>query len=292
MKRILLPSFPRRRESRGFPPFVKGGLGGILLLLSLSTSSFAERIPIAVLDLDAKGEGLNKGVADVITETVRYEFGEFKDFDVVAREKMEQLTKEKAVQLSGCTDISCAVQIGKALNVKKMVVGSVGRLGQKYFVFFRVVDVEKENVVCNAKGEGEVRVEEIPSLVPAAVRRISACLTGQPMLATVAKPDTSVVKKDTARVLRDTVQLSVPGLYLQVAVFTAPLDHLIVPNIKERLEGKGYSVFISPKMVSGRKYFTVLVGPYKTDEEARVAVARLKREEHITPVWTRIKQLQ
>jgi len=152
-----------------------------LILLSLSTSSFADRIPIAILNLDAKGVGLKKGVADVVTESVRYEFSKQKDFDLVAREKMEQLAKEKAFQLSGCTDISCAVQIGKALNVKKMVVGSVGKLGQKYLVFLRVVDVEKENVECSDKGEGEVRVEEIPSLVPSPVRRISACLTGKPI---------------------------------------------------------------------------------------------------------------
>jgi formylglycine-generating enzyme required for sulfatase activity len=152
-----------------------------LILLSLSTSSFADRIPIAILDLDAKGVGLKKGVADVVTESVRYEFSKQKDFDLVAREKMDQLAHEKAIQLSGCTDISCAVQIGKALNVKKMVVGSVGKLGQKYLVFLRVVDVEKENVECSDKGEGEVRVEEIPSLVPSPVRRISACLTGKPI---------------------------------------------------------------------------------------------------------------
>ena len=150
-----------------------------LIFLSLSTSSFADRIPIAILDLDAKG--VETSVAGVVTESVRYEFSKQKDFDLVAREKMDQLAREKAIQLSGCTDISCAVQIGKALNVKKMVVGSVGKLGQKYLVFLRVVDVEKENVECSDKGEGEVRVEEIPSLVPSPVRRISACLTGKPV---------------------------------------------------------------------------------------------------------------
>lgn len=161
----------------------------VLILLSPFSPSFAERIPIAVLDLDAKGVGLEKGVADVLTESVRYEFGETKDFDVVAREKMNQLAKEKAIQLSGCTEISCAVRIGKALNVKKMVVGSLGKLGQKYLLFLRVVDVEKENVECNAKREGEVKVEELPTLVPYAVKRLSACLTGQPL-----PPDSAVTE--------------------------------------------------------------------------------------------------
>ena len=90
----------------------------VLILLSLSLSSLADRIPIAILDLDAKG--VEPSVAGVVTESVRYEFSKQKDFDLVAREKMDQLAREKAIQLSGCTDISCAVQIGKALNVKKI----------------------------------------------------------------------------------------------------------------------------------------------------------------------------
>ena len=175
---------------------MKRGLFLLALFLGLGVhlaSAQTDRIPIAVMDLDAKGVGLEMGVADVITESVRDEFGKQKDFDLVAREKMAQLAKEKAFQLTGCTDVSCAVEIGKALNVKKMVVGSVGKLGQKYLVFLRVVDVEKENVECSDKGEGEVRVEEIPSLVPSPVRRISACLTGKPV-----PPETSAVAKPAA----------------------------------------------------------------------------------------------
>lgn len=158
-----------------------------LILLSIPLSSFADRIPIAVLNLDA--EGVDPSVAGVLTETVRYEFGKQKDFDLVAREKMIEIAKEKAFQLSGCTDISCAVAIGKALNVQKMVVGTVGKLGPKHMVFLRVVDVEKENVVCNDKEEGEVSVDEIPLLVPPLVQRLSACLLGKPILS-----DTSASK--------------------------------------------------------------------------------------------------
>lgn len=94
---------------------------------------------------------------------------------------MEQIAGEKAIQLTGCTDVSCAVQLGNALNVKKMVFGSVGKLGSKYIVFLKVVDVERENVECSDREEGLVPVEQIPGLVPPVVRRVSGCLSGKPV---------------------------------------------------------------------------------------------------------------
>ena len=135
----------------------------------------AEKIAIAVLDLDAKGEGLSQGVADVLTETVRFEFAKQESIDLVAREKMRELAKEKAFQLTGCTDVACAVQIGKALNVQKMVMGSVTKLGKRYTLILRMVDVEKENVECSDKKEAGGQVDSLDSYVPEIVGCLSIC---------------------------------------------------------------------------------------------------------------------
>jgi Flp pilus assembly protein TadD/TolB-like protein len=136
----------------------------------------AEKIAIAVLDLDAKGEGLSQGVADALTETVRFEFAKHESLDLVAREKMKELAKEKALQLTGCTEVSCAVQIGKALNVQKVVIGSVAKLGAKYTLFLRAVDVEKEVVGCSEREEGGTEEERLDSFVPGLVSRVCDCL--------------------------------------------------------------------------------------------------------------------
>jgi Flp pilus assembly protein TadD/TolB-like protein len=136
----------------------------------------AEKIAIAVLDLDAKGEGLSQGVADALTETVRYEFAKQESIDLVAREKMRELAKEKAFQLTGCTDVACAVQIGKALNVKKMVVGSVTKLGGNYTLYLRIVDVEKENVECSDKKDAGSGVNILDQVASSLVRQIAGCM--------------------------------------------------------------------------------------------------------------------
>jgi len=150
----------------------------ILTLLSL-TAAHSDKIAIAVLDLDAKGEGISQGVANTLTETVRYHFSKEQTLDIVAREKMFELTKEKAIQLSGCTDVSCAVQIGRALNVKKMIIGSITRLGNKYSIFLRLINVEKENVECSEKIDAQNKIEELDKYIPGVVGQIIGCVISQ-----------------------------------------------------------------------------------------------------------------
>lgn len=135
-----------------------------------------ERIPIAVLDLDAKGEGIDKGVGEALTEIVRYNFSKGERIDLVAREKMLELAKEKAIQLSGCTDVSCAVKIGKALNVQKLVTGSIVKLGKEFTLFLRVVDVEKEKVECSEKEEAGTKIDSLKLLVPLFVTKVAYCI--------------------------------------------------------------------------------------------------------------------
>jgi len=106
---------------------------------------------------------------------------------------------------------------------------------------------------------------------------------------TVNKPDTAKDMRDTLFAVvkpgRDTAhQPHVSGLFLQVAAFT---DQGSTTPLKERLAKSRYPVTTSTKMVNGKKYYTILVGPYPGEEEARAAEFRIKAEEHISPLWIR-----
>ena len=172
MKRILLSSFPRRRESRGIPPFLKGGLGGILLLLFLSSSSFAARIPLAVYGLTPQ-EGVTPGRADMVSDMVRMKLRACGRFDLVEKAEMEKIIKEQGFQQTGCTETECAVKIGKVLNVKKMVVGGLGKIETAYRLSLRVVDVETAVIEVEDAESQIVKAEELESkLVPPLVARL------------------------------------------------------------------------------------------------------------------------
>jgi len=216
---------------------------GVASVTPLSAQAPA-KLPIAVLDLDPKG--VEKSMAGVITDRVRYEFGRRKDaFDLVAREKMFELTKEKAFQLTGCTDVSCAVQIGKALNVKKMVIGSVGKLGHNYQIFLQVVDVEKENVECSELREAELREEEVSSLVPTAVRKMAACLLAQ------GKDSTGAVSRREPTMETGTLKFgSTPG---GVRVFVDGIYWGLTPRLVSPLETGDHQVAL---LAEGYKEYT------------------------------------
>ena len=53
-------------------------------------------------------------------------------FTVGERGEMDSILKEQGFQASGCTDIECAVKIGKLLSANKMLVGEIGKLGTKF----------------------------------------------------------------------------------------------------------------------------------------------------------------
>jgi cell division protein FtsN len=104
----------------------------------------------------------------------------------------------------------------------------------------------------------------------------------------VTRPETSQVRRDTViatlRTPKDTAVSIHPGLFLQVAAFTDPESGA---PLKKRLGQNGYQVTSSSKVVSGRKYYTVLVGPFPSEGAARDAEQRLRQEEHISPIRIR-----
>jgi len=61
--------------------------------------------------------------------------------------------KEQALQQTGCTSTECAVEVGKILNVQQTIVGTVGKVGDKYLINVRLVDVETAELIGTASEE-------------------------------------------------------------------------------------------------------------------------------------------
>ena len=63
-------------------------------------------------------------------------------YTLVERSQMDKIFDEFDVQNTGCTDISCAIEFGKMLNVERIVIGSIGLVGETYSIQARIVYVE------------------------------------------------------------------------------------------------------------------------------------------------------
>lgn len=111
---------------------------------------------IAVLDLEANGispaeaKSLSNNMRSQIMRVINSR--EFKKkipvrYTVVERTQMDKIFDEFNIQNTECTDVSCAVEFGKILNVERIIIGSVGLVGTTYTINVSIVDIETAKVL-------------------------------------------------------------------------------------------------------------------------------------------------
>ncbi|MFH1352590.1 MAG: helix-hairpin-helix domain-containing protein [bacterium] len=105
-----------------------------------------EKINVAVTDFVARPP-LSQSEAAFISDFVRADIVTAGRFNVVDKNNMDKVLAEQGFQQTGCSSAECAVQIGKILNVKMMIVGSCGQLLGKYIITLNVVSVESAKIV-------------------------------------------------------------------------------------------------------------------------------------------------
>lgn len=99
---------------------------------------------IAVLRFEAGG--VEAYIAESVRDMIMGEMANSRHVVVVERSAIDGILKEMEIQRSGLTAADAA-RIGRGLNARKVVFGSVSRFGEKTFVVSaRVVDVETQQV--------------------------------------------------------------------------------------------------------------------------------------------------
>ena len=158
-----------------------GLMSALFLILALSCPLFAaEKMQVAVLDLQPKG--VSKVIAGGVTDMIRADLVDVGVFTVVERGQMNEILKEQGFQMTGCTDSACAVQVGKLLSAKKILVGETTKIGRTIVITVRIVDVEKGVADFAAKetAANEDALEEASrSLSKKLIERISGKTTAE-----------------------------------------------------------------------------------------------------------------
>lgn len=113
----------------------------------------AEKIRIAVMDL--KAIGVPEKNAKVVSNMIRSELIDKNRFTIIERGQMDTILKEQGFQKTGCTDEACAVQLGRLLSARKMLIGEVSALDKGMVITIRIVDVEQGVSEYSSKEEVE-----------------------------------------------------------------------------------------------------------------------------------------
>ncbi len=135
-------------------------LAFIMLLLSVSVLPGQEtKVNIAVLDLEPTG--ISNPNAEFLSNRLRTELFETGEFQVIEREKMNEILTEQGFQQSGCTSVECAIEIGQLLNVAVMTAGNIGKIDDLYSISVRMIDVKTGAIIKTATRDFEGKLSEV-----------------------------------------------------------------------------------------------------------------------------------
>jgi len=112
---------------------------------------------VAVMTMDP-GEGVPDKTASALTEAVIAEVRRQPNLQVVTPQEISTLLGfERQKQLLGChEDTSCMAEIGSALGVDRLLMGSVAKLGASWLVHLKLIDASKGSAV----GQSDRRLKD------------------------------------------------------------------------------------------------------------------------------------
>lgn len=120
-------------------------------------------------------QGVDSTSSMIVTDALIDELMKTSSVRVLERSQMESILKEQGFQQSGACDGSeCAVQIGKLLSIDRIVVGSLGRLGNSYTLSTRIVNVETGEITASSRQQQKGEIDAVTTgLVPTVARELS-----------------------------------------------------------------------------------------------------------------------
>jgi len=130
-------------------------------------SPIIHKIAVAVLELDPNG--VSEPEARALSDRLRIEIFNAGVYEVMERDKMNRILDEMQFQISDCTTDECAVEIGKMIGVKKIIAGSISKVGEYFTVSARLIDVETSRIEATAIEDvegtlGVVLTQAMPSI--------------------------------------------------------------------------------------------------------------------------------
>ena len=136
-------------------------LGGLFCLLPSHVNAQENRTyRVAVLDFELSG-GIPSEYSLTFSDLFRQQLHQTGRFSVIERQRMEEILKEQGFQLSGCTSSECAVEVGQLLGVDQMVAGSIGKVGEMYFVIVRLIDVSTAEIIDTRNVPCKCSIEDV-----------------------------------------------------------------------------------------------------------------------------------
>lgn len=110
------------------------------LILLLAAGPVRSKERVAVLDFESIPANAN--LAQSVSEILRTELINLKQYEVVERAAIEKIFTEQKLRLSDAIDEKDAIRIGQLAGANIVVIGSIVKIGSTYTLNSRFIDVE------------------------------------------------------------------------------------------------------------------------------------------------------
>ena len=111
---------------------------------------FSEESKPIITVLDMKTEDVSKSEMNIIINRLSSALFQTDKYTVIDVSQREQILKELEFSLSGCSDDSCMLEVGKMLSAESIVVGSLGRIGSRIAVSIKMLETETGRTLSTA----------------------------------------------------------------------------------------------------------------------------------------------
>jgi hypothetical protein len=105
---------------------------------------------------------IDSGVSMVITDIFTNKIQANGKYRVMERSQINKILSEQGFQSSGaCNSTECAVEIGRLLSIDKMFIGSIGKLGESWFINIRIINIQTGEIVSNLSKQVVGKVDNL-----------------------------------------------------------------------------------------------------------------------------------
>ena len=86
--------------------------------------------------------GVSENDAIIITGLFETALVKTESFEIIEQNQIESIMEAQAYSLGGCTDESCAIEVGKLLSAEQIILGDLSAIGSKIILNAKIIDVE------------------------------------------------------------------------------------------------------------------------------------------------------
>ncbi len=139
-------------------------VSGIMVLVFSSSASFADDIPVAVVEMVNLG-GVDPQSMDKANEVFLNSIEKIGTFRMIDRSRVKNAMSSK----KKCTDDPCLASAGKSLGARWLAIGSVMKFGRTYVLKLRLIDVKMGRSVTSTTNQIKNDWTAVLTMLPRAV---------------------------------------------------------------------------------------------------------------------------